>query len=799
VSLGNGDPVGEARVATGARPATAVLAVPVTSMASAVRRRYRHWWWLPGWLFAALTMLPALLAVAWLVPGFAMLLAGRLTPVPLVIIFVPLAAALCYFTMRQIPVSWPQFPLSGEEATRPRVPSGKRPDVTASTLIATVVIAAAFAVWQVMKNSPQVFVSGDAGVYLQYGYWIAVHGTARIPQTAAAFGQGTGAGLNFGSLGFFPNGSVLTPAFMPGMPLVVAVGTWLSGISGATLMGPVVGGCAVLSFAGLAGRLTGPRWAPVAALVLALTLPEQYVSRTTMSEPLVQVLLFGGLCLIIDSLVVIRRRHAFGAMPGAGVASGAARTLACIGGFALGLTVLANIGSLSIVLPAFPVLSLMFVARRPQAWPLTFGLFLGVACGLIAGLRLAQPYLSSLSSQMHLFGLCAAGFGVATALVAPLGSPRTRSRLRRLVTARPRVPGTVWPPLPSLVMVAQWLVFCVPILLLAGFAIRPYIQALQVRGQTDPAAIRYVASLQRLSQVPVNGRRQYYEMSLDWVLWYLGAPAILLAGFGAALLGKRCVRAVATWRDSLAAARLWGLPLLIIGWSAVTVLWDPFVLPDQPAASRRLVPVVLPGLILLALWACSRLKLRAAELGARRVTVLAVGVCCVLALAIPAFVTSFDPSVTVNHRVALRDRVTLPGRVALRGTAASVTGAGEISAASRLCSAIGPNASVVFVDSATANTFEPVVRGMCGEPAAAVSGSLAIGQLVTSIERAGRRPVLLSSSQSLLPDSSGVAPQMVVNLSTRQDAQVLTGPPSETWQVTYTVWMESPLGSPLSP
>jgi hypothetical protein len=709
--------------------------------------------------------------------------------VPMVIIFVPLAAALCYFTMRQIPVSWPRFPPGGEQAAQPRVLSGKRPDVTAGTLIATVVIAAAFAVWQVVKSSPQVFVSGDPGVYLQYGYWIAVHGTARIPQTAAAFGRSTGAGLDFGSLGFFQSGSVITPAFMPGMPLVLAAGTWLSGISGAALMGPVAGGCAVLSFAGLAGRLAGPRWAPVAALVLGLTLPEQYASRTTMSEPLVQVLLFGGLCLIIDSLVVTRRRHAFGAMPGAGTAPGAARTLACIGGFALGLTVLANIGSLSIVLPAFPVLSVMFVARRPQAWPLTFGLFLGMACGLITGLRLAQPYLSSLSSQLHLFGLCAAGFGVVTALVSPLGSPQMRSRIRRLVAAQPRVPGTVWS-LPSLVTVAQWLVFCVPVLLLAGFAIRPYVQT--VRGQTDPAAIRYVASLQRLSQLPVDGRRQYYEMSLDWVAWYLGVPAVLLACFGAALLGRRCVRAVAAWRDS-GAVRLWGLPLLIIGWSVVTVLWDPSVLPDQPAASRRLVPVVLPGLILLALWACSRLKLRAAELGARRVTALAVGACCVLALAIPAFVTSFDPIVTGNHRISLRDT-----RIALHGTAASVTGAGEISAASRLCSAIGPNASVVFADSATANAFEPVVRGMCGEPAVSASGSLAIGQLVASIERAGRRPVLLSSSRSLLPDSSGVAPQLVVDLSTRQDAQVLTGPPSGTQPVTYTVWMASPLGSPVS-
>jgi hypothetical protein len=761
-------------------------------MASAVRRRYRHWWWLPGWLFAALTQLPALLAIAWLVPGFAMLLAGRLTPAPMLIIFAPLAGALCYFTMRQIPVTWPRFPLRGEEsAAQPRVPASRRPDASVGAVIATVVVAAAFAVWQVVKISPQPIVSSDPGVYLQYGYWIAMHGSARIPQAAAAFGSGGGPGLNFGSLGFFPNGTVVTPAFMPGLPLVLAAGTWLGGVSGAALMGPVVGGCAVLSFAGLAGRLAGPRWAPAAALVLALTLPEQYTSRTTLSEPLVQVLLFGGLCLVIDSLVVIRRRHASGTVPGMGVAPGPAMTLAGVGGLALGLTVLANIASLSILLPAFPVFAMMFVARRPQAGPLALGLLAGVGCSLVAGLGLERPYLSTLPSQLHLFGLGAAGFGVVTALVAPLGFPRIRTGIRRMLRGQlhARVPGVGWS-LPSLAVVTQWLVLCVPVLVLIGFAIRPYYQT--VRGQTAPAAIRYVASLQQLAGVPVDGRRQYYEMSLDWVLWYLGVPAVLLACVGAALLGRRCVRAVPAWRDSLVAARLWGLPFLMIGWSVVTVLWDPSVLPDQPAASRRLVPVVLPGLVLLAVWACSRLKLRAAALGAGRVTASAVGVCCVLALVIPAFVTSFDPGVVHNRPGAVHDRLVF------HGTAAMATGAGEISTVSRLCSAIGPNASVLFLDSASANAFEPAVRGICGQPVASVSGGpAAVGPMVASIERANRRPVLLSASESGLR-AFGTVPRMVVDLKTQQDAQVLTGPPAETWPVTYSLWMASPIGNTIS-
>ena len=83
---------------------------------------------------------------------------------------------------------------------------------------------------------------------------------------------------------------------------MLAAGTWLGGLGGALLMPAVLGGCAVLSFAGLVGRLCGAWWAVAGELVLAVCLPEVYASRTPFSEPLVQVLLFGGLCLFIDSL-----------------------------------------------------------------------------------------------------------------------------------------------------------------------------------------------------------------------------------------------------------------------------------------------------------------------------------------------------------------------------------------------------------------------------------------------------------------------------------------------------------------
>ncbi len=40
----------------------------------------------------------------------SLLLAGRLSAWPMVFMFAPLAAGLCYFAVRQLPASWPTFP-----------------------------------------------------------------------------------------------------------------------------------------------------------------------------------------------------------------------------------------------------------------------------------------------------------------------------------------------------------------------------------------------------------------------------------------------------------------------------------------------------------------------------------------------------------------------------------------------------------------------------------------------------------------------------------------------------------------
>src|SRR5579863_7128600 len=245
-----------------------------------------------GRTFSRLTLLPALLVIAWLLPAIPLLLGGSFALAPMLAISIPVALALIYFGLRQVPGRWPK-------TAQAKPGPGDRAPFWAT--LCTIVVAAGFTAWQIVMDSHQVIVTRDPGVYLNFGYWIAHHGSVTIAVSATAFGAHH-PGLAFATAGFLQNGVNLVPQFLAGLPVLLAAGFWAGGTGAAVLVPPVIGGFAVLAFGGLTGRLAGPRWAPAGAIVLALALPEQYTSRAAFSETLTQVLLFGGLCLLIDSL-----------------------------------------------------------------------------------------------------------------------------------------------------------------------------------------------------------------------------------------------------------------------------------------------------------------------------------------------------------------------------------------------------------------------------------------------------------------------------------------------------------------
>lgn len=616
-------------------------------------------------------------------------------------------------------------------------------------LAGTMAVAAGFAFWQLRVNSPQLIVTRDPGAYFQFGYWIAQHGSLPIPASLAAFG-GSHPGLTFSSYGFAGHAGAVLPRLAAGLPIMLAAGLWAHGLPGGVAISPLLGASAVLTVGGLTGRLAGPRWAPAGAFLLALTLPEAYTSRSAFSEILVQALLFGGLCLVVDSL-----------------APRQSRILAALGGFALGLTVLAGIGSVVDLLPTIVFLGTLLAARRPQALPFGGGLLAGTGYGLIGGFRLAAPVLGPLSPGLGLILLAAGGFLAVTLVGATIGLVDPVRRLAaRLFRARP----LRWlPDLGAVIVVA----------VMAGFVIRPYVQT--VDGAPNP----YIAALQRISQLPVDPRRLYAEDSLYWVIWYLGAPALLLGVVGLAVVTRRCLRGLITWRDRARVARVWALPLMIIGWGTVTVLWQPATLPDQPWASRRFVPVLLPGLIVAAVWVCALLAARARARGAGLGAMSAAVACFVAALAVPPVVTTFGIGAITATSSVLR-----PART---GLAFQRTGAGQLAAIRGLCGAIPAGSSVLLLDQDAARQFAQVIRGMCGDPAGVMAGATPsqVAAAVGGIVRAGHQAVLLATRPAELTPYRAT-PRQVLDLTTTQDPHVLTKPPASVWPVRYVLWMSAP-------
>ena len=113
-----------------------------------------------------------------------------------------------------------------------------------------------FTVWQLAENSQQIIVLRDPATYLQFAYWIAHQGTTHIPQSLGAF-DGSHPGMTFGGLGFFQVGTMVVPQFMAGLPMMLALGISAGGPLTAVAMAPVIGGCAILAFAGLVGTARG--------------------------------------------------------------------------------------------------------------------------------------------------------------------------------------------------------------------------------------------------------------------------------------------------------------------------------------------------------------------------------------------------------------------------------------------------------------------------------------------------------------------------------------------------------------
>ncbi|MGH3279349.1 MAG: hypothetical protein ACRDNW_09445, partial [Trebonia sp.] len=605
-------------------------------------------------------------------------------------------------------------------------------------------VSVAFGAFNAAFHSQFVIIEYDAASYMQFANWISAHGTTIIPQHAEFFG-GHPASIIYSSAAYYQVGNHLVPQFMAGLPMLLSLGFWAGGARLAVFWAPVLGALAVFTFGGLVARLVGPRWAPFAALAIGVTIPMQYVSRSTWSEPLALIFLVGGLSLWIDAQRSDRgqddagpwradwRRHA----------RSSSHVLAGVAGLLLGLVFLVRVDGPADILFVIPYCGLLILRRQRQVAPFIVGLIVGTIYGAVDAAFLAAPYLIPNNTQ-SIEGMCAAIILVFIATVVAVPWLRRRGAEFRN------------PPKPWLVRTAAIL----PFIVLAVFIIRPYVER--------------------------NWRAlQYAPLSLHWIYWYTGAITIAFAVIAFAMLGRRCVKGEAP---------VWVFPMLVFGWAILFFLLRPAITPHQPYASRRLVPAVLPGLMLLAIWLASWLARKSRVLHLvdvpdylKRTPRAVVIVLCAGAIALPPLIGNFG------------------------GLAFKRTFVGEIAAMNKLCEGIPKGTSVLFVDNLMMGWFGGAVRNTCGVPVAGVQttdpgGILPAGgntiepatmiAAVRAIEDSGHRPFVLAATPAefapLIKQFGHGTVKLVLAQETNDDEHIYIGTPRNTVTERFTVYSWEP-------
>jgi hypothetical protein len=492
---------------------------------------------------------------------------GFIASVPDRLALVVLAATVTVTAMLQLRIFDPLAAIGVTvvlvAATWRLAPSMPRPD--RRSVLGVVVALEVVAAW-IWVNAPyyeqELSVYRDPSIYALRGWWLTRHASPVIDMSAAIRGANSVPGAAVASGGFPVHGHVAYPQAASLVPGLLGVAGRVGGLRVMLAANLVIGGTALLLVYGVARRLMGPIWALVPLVALALSMPMVYFARASYSEPTALAAVFAGL-LILWWAFDTRRMSLF-----------------VLAGLCVGVSALARVdGVLTVVAAMLGIGVAASAATRPDnRRQLRWAFVAFAAGGLVSSLagwydlaRNSPSYYSSQASDLHaLFALYAVVFVVLFALsYLPLHPVRAALVTHRFGLAR--------------VAAVFVLVVC------AVMASRP----LWWTGRfiTEPAIQAAVGQRQRAAGLAVDPQRSYDEQTVNWLAWYLGWPVVILASAGLALLlwhavGRRDLRALVFFA--------------VFGVVAALYLNDVNITPDQIWASRRMLPVVIPGLVIAA-------------------------------------------------------------------------------------------------------------------------------------------------------------------------------------------------------
>lgn len=436
-----------------------------------------------------------------------------------------------------------------------------------------VLVALAFAAVNARYTSQNIFVGRDPGVYTVAGQWLAHHHSVLVPSQIELFQPGpvTGGSAGIGGAG----GGLLYTQGAHLLPQMLGLASSVLGESAMFRLNVALGGLGLLALYGFGRLVAGHGWALLAVVVLGGSLPQIAFSRDDYTEPLSQLLVFGGL-----SLLWAARRE---------------RPLDwAAAGLVLGASCMARIDAFLVLPPLVVFVAVMCVAaprgrRRTTALAGT-SLLAGAALPAVLGVldlkRLSVGYFHDLHGQFHMIVLLLVASTVASGTVVVLGWSGPVGR--RLTAAGPGWRRWSGPGAAAAVMVVG-----------VGLAVRPLLGA--AHGRWNLPTQQFIRTSQVADGSRVDAGRTYAEQSVTWLTWYLGPVVVVLALVGIAWLVLHLVRR----------GRLELLPFLLVFLSTAGLyLWNPSITPDQIWVMRRYVPIVMPGVVVGTAYACAMVQPR---------------------------------------------------------------------------------------------------------------------------------------------------------------------------------------------
>jgi hypothetical protein len=434
-------------------------------------------------------------------------------------------------------------------------------------------------------TSQNVVVESDPGVYSVAGTWLTHHDSIRIPTDQRLWG--TDPSTYPDSDGFvrvgdhlYSQGAHLVPAFLG------LLGR-LDGYGLSSRLNVGIGACALFALYGLARRILRARWALLATVTMAVSLPQLNLIRDTFSEPLAQLFALGGLALVVQAYRTGR------AMCWAGAA------------LTLGAVAIARIdGYMLLAALVIPLTVIVASARRGDRKDAVRNCLAAGAGGAVTSViglldlqKLSPSYYSALHSDLFSeFRLL--GALLVLGLIVVVVAWRTTLLAKLSAWSRPWRAGVV---------------AALALLALGLLASRPLWQV--ARAGANPL----IAGLQQREGLTQDETRSYNEDTLRWIAWYFGPVTVTLGMVGIALLGGIGVRYRPRDRAKFAVFAVLFIP-------TVVYLVSSSISPFQPWASRRYVPVIMPAILIgavLVLQVIWPLRWRSVPVGKVLATVVA--------------------------------------------------------------------------------------------------------------------------------------------------------------------------------